>query len=321
MTRRLLLALFAALIALPAVAQEKKKVVLIPGKPSHGYAQHEHKAGCMAIADWINKGAPGFEAVVTDEGWPKDEAVLDGAAAVLIYSDGGNGHPALAHLPKLDELHNKGVGIGLLHYAVEAGDGKKQPDGRKEFLKWVGGYFETFYSVNPHWQGMFTAFPQHPVAGGLKPFQTNDEWYYNMRFRENMEGVTPILTAIPPDSTRTKKDDAHGGNAAVRAAVGKNQPEHVMWVSQNANGSRGFGCTGAHNYTNFANDSFRKAILNAIVWTAKGEVPTAGIEVPRPTVDELLKTVTKKKPETFDIATEQAKQDEWNKPLAAPAGK
>ena len=50
------------------------------------------------------------------------------------------------------------------------------------------------------------------MTSGVKPFWTNDEWYYHMRFRPDMQGVTPILSAIPPDSTRQGKDDPHGGN-------------------------------------------------------------------------------------------------------------
>ncbi len=315
----LLMMILAGLVAMPAAAQDKKKIVFIPGPPSHGYAQHEHKAGCIALADWINKGAPGFEAVVLAEGWPKDEAPLDGAAAVIMFCDGGNGHMALPHLAKLDELNAKGVGIGCIHYGVEPGDGKKQPDGRKEFLKWIGGYFETMYSVNPHWQASFMEIGKHPVGNGVKPFTTNDEWYYHMRFRENMEGVTPILTAVPPDSTRKGKDDAHGGNPDVRAGLGKNIPEHVVWVSQNANGSRGFGCTGAHFHLNWGNDSFRKTILNAIVWVAKGEVPANGIDTTRPSVDELLQNVTKAPPKGYDKAAEQKKLEDGNKPPVAVA--
>jgi hypothetical protein len=34
-----------------------------------------------------------------------------------------------------------------------------------------------------------------PFAVEVKPFTVHDEWYYHMRFRESMEGVTPILTA------------------------------------------------------------------------------------------------------------------------------
>ncbi len=45
--------------------------------------------------------------------------------------------------------------------------------------------------------------PEHPITRGVKPFKINDEWYYHMRFREEMEGVTPILTDLPPDATLT----------------------------------------------------------------------------------------------------------------------
>ena len=71
-----------------------------------------------------------------------------------MYCDGGNSHPALKHLKELQALHDKGVGIGCIHYAVEPGDENKKGDnGRAEFLDWIGGYFETFYSINPHWTG------------------------------------------------------------------------------------------------------------------------------------------------------------------------
>ena len=38
---------------------------------------------------------------------------------------------------------------------------------------------------------------------------------------------------------------------------------------------------------NWKNDDFRKIVLNAIVWTAHGEVPTAGIASETPSADEL----------------------------------
>ena len=36
----------------------------------------------------------------------------------------------------------------------------------------------------------------------MKPFPISDEWYFNMRFRPEMKGVTPILVAKPDDHTR-----------------------------------------------------------------------------------------------------------------------
>ena len=36
---------------------------------------------------------------------------------------------------------------------------------------------------------------------------------------------------------------------------------------------RGFGFTGGHNHRSWQNDGYRKIILNAILWTAKVDVP------------------------------------------------
>jgi type 1 glutamine amidotransferase len=295
-----------------AAGGAKKKIFLLAGGPSHGFGAHDHLAGCHLLAKRLNDNVPGVEATVI-QGWPKEKDALDDAAAVIMYCDGGGGHMALTHTKELNALHNKGVGIGCIHYAVEVPKGKAG----ENWIKWMGGYFETHWSVNPHWIGHFTSIPGHPVANGVKPFKTNDEWYYNMRFRENMQGVSPILSAIPPDSTRQGKDDAHGGNPEVRKGIGKNQPEHVVWVSENPNGSRGFGCTGGHVHWNWAQDDFRKTILNAIVWAAKIDVPEKGVESSRPTVDEMLQNHDEKVPENFNKEEMAKRIEEMNKPLEA----
>jgi Trehalose utilisation len=276
------LAADAAPAAAAPAAGGKKKVVFLAGGRSHGYGSHDHLAGSHILAKRI-KEVPGFDAVVV-QGWPKDESVLDGAAAVVMYSDGGGGHFAVAHLDKLKALNEKGAGIGALHYAVEVVKGTPG----KHWLEWMGGYFETFWSINPHWMAEFKELPGHAVARGVKPFKANDEWYYNMRFRENMEGVTPILSAVPPDETRKRGAGPHSGNPEVSKGVGKNQKEHVLWVSENANGTRGFGCTGGHFHRNWAHDQFRKTVLNSIVWIAKGDVPAGGIESKRPDLEEMM---------------------------------
>lgn len=132
------------------------------------------------------------------------------------------------------------------------------------------------------------------MARGVEPFEIHDEWYYHMRFREKMEGVTPILTAVPPDETHNGGDSMYGGNPAVRARKGV--PEDLMWVYQRPGGGRGFGFTGVHAHWSWANDNFRKVLLNAVVWTAGFEVPTEGVKSPRPTIDELMAGIPKKQP-------------------------
>ena len=147
------------------------------------------------------------------------------------------------------------------------------PSGER-FLDWIGGYFEPHWSVNPHWTAKFEKFPDHPISRGVKPFEINDEWYYHMRFREGMKGVTPILTALPPKESLSRPDGPHSGNPAVRAAVlERKEPQHMAWAAEREGGGRGFGFTGGHDHWNWGDPNFRKLVLNAIVWCAHGEVP------------------------------------------------
>jgi type 1 glutamine amidotransferase len=268
-----------------------KKIVLIAGTPSHGPGQHEHRAGCLLLEKCLN-AVPGITSTVHSNGWPKSADAFDGADAIVIYSDGGGGHPAIKpdRLQLLGGLMKKGVGLGCIHYAVEVPKDKGGP----EFLDWIGGYFETFWSVNPHWDGDFKELPNHPITRGVKPFKIRDEWYYHMRFREGMKGVTPILTAIPPDSTRGKEgaNSSHGGNPHVFARKG--MPEHVMWATERPDGGRGFGISGAHYHKNWGDENFRKVVLNAILWIAKTEVPTDGVKC-NLTADDLAANLDPKK--------------------------
>jgi hypothetical protein len=112
---------------------------------------------------------------------------------------------------------------------------------------------------------------------GVKPFEIQDEWYFHMRFRDGMKGITPILAAVPPESTMSRPDGPHEGNPEVREAVKRGDLETVAWACQRADGGRGFGFTGAHYHKNWGNDDFRKLVLNAILWTAKIEVPSEGV--------------------------------------------
>jgi type 1 glutamine amidotransferase len=269
--------IFAAVFfaAVLQVSAADKKVVLIAGKPSHGPGAHEHNAGVLLLKKCLDE-VSGVKAEVQLNGWPDDEKIFDGADAIVLYMDGGPNHPALQNnrLQKLDALMKRGVGLACLHYAVEPTIER----GEKEFLDWIGGAFEINWSVNPHWDAEFKTFPKHPITRGVKPFKINDEWYFHMRFREGMKGVTPILSAIPPETTMNRGEGTHQGNPAVREAVKKGEPQHVAWAAVRKNGGRGFGFTGAHVHNNWGDENFRKVVLNAILWIAKADVPKNGVE-------------------------------------------
>ena len=278
MSKRPLLALlaFAAVCALTASAPaaETTKIVLVAGRPSHGPGDHEFNAGCKLLAKCLGE-VPGVDPVFVAGGWPKDEAVFEGARTIVFFMDGGGGHPIIQkdHLEKIQKLTDKGVGLVCLHYAVEV---PKGTPGDK-FLDWLGGYYESGFSTNPHWTADIITIPDHPTTRGVKPFAVRDEWYFNIRFRPEMKGVTPILAAKPDDSTR------QGVSASPRGPYqhivdAKGRDEVLAWAVERPDGGRGFGFTGAHAHKNWGDPSFRKLVLNAILWSAKFDVPEGGVE-------------------------------------------
>ncbi|HUR47837.1 MAG TPA: ThuA domain-containing protein [Candidatus Saccharimonadales bacterium] len=267
-----LLLVVAGLLAAPAFSADKK-IVLIAGRPSHPPGMHEFRAGSLLLQKCLSE-TPGVTTVVYSNGWPQSSATLQGADAVVIYADGGAGHPVLVgdHRKVLSDLAAKGVGIGFMHYGVEI----PSTNGGPEFLEWVGGFYEHEFSCNPMWSPNYQTFPNHPVARGVKPFTNKDEWYFNIHFREDRKGITPILVAKPSDEVRKGKYVyPQGPYKHIIAASGRD--ETMMWVYERPDGGRGFGFTGGHTHAHWGNDSQRKVVLNALLWLAKADIPKDGV--------------------------------------------
>jgi hypothetical protein len=247
------------------LAEGRKKIVLVAGTPSHRPGDHEFNAGSLILKKCLDK-APGVLPAVYLNGWPKDPTAFDNADSILLYMDGGANHPLTREnrLEEIGRLMQQGVGLCCVHYAVEIPNEKGGP----ELLKWIGGYYEKGYSINPHWVANFERLPEHPIARGVKPFAIRDEWYFNIRFREGASGIDPILVATPPEEgRRTEAAKQHPG-----------RPEILAWATERPDGGRGFGFTGGHTHLNWGDAYFRTLVLNALVWTAKGEIPPEGIQ-------------------------------------------
>jgi type 1 glutamine amidotransferase len=262
-----------------AAPKSVKKIVFVADTGSHGNrGNHEFLAGAILLARTINAAYPGtaYAVVHTKDHWPKDVSHAD--AIVVLLNHGGS-----AVNPAVQAAVDRGAGFMGVHYAVEVNKGK-QGDA---FLKWMGGYFETYWSVNPHWKAEIKSLPEHPITRGVKPFTINDEWYYHMRFVDGMAGVTPILSAVPPASS-LHKDPQRGTNPTVADEVADGKPQHLAWAYERPNhGGRGFGFTGLHVHANLADDNFRTALLNAVAWTAGLEVPKNGVPSKTPTQKDL----------------------------------
>ncbi len=260
-------------VAVTVAADKPRKLVLIAGKPSHPPLMHEFRAGSLLLEKCL-QGVPGFTIEVHTNGWVRDEKTFADADAVVIYADGGGGHPAVQanHKETLAALIKRGVGFGCMHYGVEVLKDK----GGAEFKDWIGGYYENSYSCNPIWEPEYKSFIPHPITRGVQPFKTKDEWYFNMRFRDDMSGVKSILVAKPSDAVR---DGPYvypkGPYPHIQAAKGRD--EVMMWAVERPDGGRGFGFTGGHFHLNWGNDQQRKLLLNAFLWLAKAEVPKNGV--------------------------------------------
>lgn len=261
------------LLAAADASASDRKLVLLAGKPSHPPGAHEFRAGCLLLQQCL-KEVPGLTTLVYSNGWPQDPRAFDGADAVVIYADGGGGHPAIQgdRLKFLEDLLKRGVGFGAMHYACEVPKDK----GGAEFLAWLGGHYEHLYSCNPMWTPVFEKFPDHPATRGVEPFRILDEWYFNLRFRPDMQGLTPLLVAKPSDAVRKGPYVWPAGPYEhVLAASGRD--EVMMWAVERPDGGRGFGFTGGHYHKNWGDLQFRKVVLNALLWLAKVEVPKQGV--------------------------------------------
>ena len=290
MTRSEFLRVLAAGAAVPLARPRRAagqdgplKLVLIAGSPSHPPGMHEFRAGTLILERRLAQ-LPGLVVERHDNGWVADEATLDTADALVIYSDGARKHPLKdkGRLELVGRLVAGGMGLGCMHYGVEV----VPEDAGEEFRQWLGGHYEHEWSCNPIWTPTFEEFPDHPVANGVRPFAVEDEWYFNMRFREGFDATgpreidgarfTPILVAKPSDEVR---DGPYvypkGPYAHIQAAKGRD--EAMLWTLERPDGGRGFGFTGGHFHRNWQNDEFRKVVVNAIAWLAGFRVPSLGI--------------------------------------------
>ena len=146
--------------------------------------------------------------------------------------------------------------------------------------RWIGGYYETNFSVNPMWKPAFNKFPNHPITRGVGPFATHDEWYFSMRWTADAAAkakITPILVSTPSDEVRKGPYvSPRGPYDHIIAASG--QAETMMWAYERPGGGRGFGFTGGHTHANWGDPNQRKIMLNALLWLAKVDVPAKGVE-------------------------------------------
>ncbi len=253
-----------------------KKIVLVAGSKSHGPGDHEFFAGTAVLVKLL-KQTQGVWPVMVRDGWPKNEKIFDGAAALVFYMDGRGGHPVVQkdRLKLLQKHIDGGAGWVNLHYAVDY-----EPKHGETVVSWMGGYYDPRTSTNPHWDANIRTLPKHPITRGVKPFEIRDEWYFNMHWIgdaadvKDAKNVTPILQALPPDNTR--------GTADAKKHLGR--VETMAWAYEREKG-RAFGFTGGHMHRNWGDANFRRTVVNSILWSANVDIPEDGAKVEFDAID------------------------------------
>ena len=148
-----------------AFASSKKKIVFVAGNRSHGWGAHEFNAGSLLMEAHLKETiGDKIETVVHKNGWPKVSNPFDGADAIVLFMDGGGGHPINRNLDQVKKEIDRGCGLMCMHYAVEVPAGRSG----KALQQWIGGYYETGWSINPHWVAASKLNKNHPVTRGVQ---------------------------------------------------------------------------------------------------------------------------------------------------------
>ncbi|MBA3896700.1 MAG: cupin domain-containing protein [Sphingomonadaceae bacterium] len=277
-TRIVALSLAASALVAPALAcAADKPVIVLIGAREQGYpaGEHDFPDGVLKLERLIKASAAfaDAKAVVRSYpvGFPKNLTEIDDASVVVLYlgvTKGPDGRRSPLQEPavkaELGKLMARGVGLVALHQAFTLPE--KSAD--LPLADWLGGVrvdTDRTTEIAP----VTVAAKGHPVARGLGAFETLDEFYPTISFGHTTR-VTPILNAhIHTQYANGKPTFADPAENAV-----------VAWANERADGGRAFGYAGLHYLLALDDPQVRKLLLNAILWTAKGDVPPGGVTAP-----------------------------------------
>lgn len=284
----LLVTLLAAQLnySVAVAAETLPHVVFIAGKASHGYGEHEHNAGGALLVKDLNASGV-VRATLYRNGWPS-QGIDSDADTVVLYMDGDGGHEALEHMQELSTLMDRGTGLVAIHFATHV----PHDVGESVFLDWLGAYYNSETSTNPHWRGKFRPVDSHPISRGVRAFEALDEFYFNLRFTDKT-GLRRVLVGTPPDKARQHIPHPRrtlylfGGSVPEEVRENYGRPETISWAFERENGGRSFGFTGGHYHWNWGNAHYRKLVLNGIVWSTGVRVPAHGVPTSAQSVSEL----------------------------------
>lgn len=244
------IALFAS-TANSLSAAEPTKILLIGHKLDHPWGSHMYLHTLSMLAKCA-ENTDGVETVVSD-GWPTDKAKLAGVHSIVVYSSPGAEFLVDGpHADELDKLMKSGVGLMAIHWGTAVYEKNLDRLGDR-WITYLGGCWVSNVGLSTENSRLMQLAPKHPICRGWSNFDLHDEFYLN--------------PTIP------------SGTTSVLEITAKGKPLVVGWARERADGGRAFGTTLGHYYRNYQREPFRQMIVNAMLWTAKVEIPEGGAPI------------------------------------------
>lgn len=240
------------------MAQQPKKIVLVAGEIAKQdvVGHHDYIAGCKCLEILLPQ-TKHVSVEFVQNGWPAQTSVFDDAHSIVFYMDGGGKQSFLTEpqrIEKIQKLMDRGVGLVLIHQAVDF------PDSVGEQAKsWVGGAYLPG-STRGHWDSKHVDFPSHPITRGVVPWEINDGWLNGLQFVSGMKGVTPLVWSGKKYA---------GSRAGLDADI-------VGYSYDRPNGGRSFSFTGLDAHSAWSLKGMRQLVVNGVLWTAGVDIPSVG---------------------------------------------
>ena len=283
----------------------KKKLIILTGDDlNHVCGTHEFNAGGKLIKSSIENSMLAEHVEVEHvHNWPDDTSVFDGVDMVLHYYKGNKAHLLNENAVLVDALTKQGVGQMFVHYACD-------PDTsiNEQFKNWTGGVYKDKWSTNPYWT-LKSELEKHPINKGVNEYTMHDEWYLKIDFESlPVKGYDELSVGKVHSVMSGENKDTKPHNKYKKAVKNDDGSARVVfWAKESESGSRGIAVTGAHYHTAWANDEFRKQILNGVTWGLKLKVPKEGIDSPAITLEQLNENLDKRKPKQKKLKLKLAK--------------
>ena len=251
---------------------------------------------CASSPDWLRQ-TPNVWPVLVAEGWPKNEAILQNAKALVVYADGGIKLPFLAPQrwgEQVKSLVNHGASMVMLHQSVDI------PAEHSDEVTVRGSAARSSRISAAAATGIMelpaTSPRTRPCAASPRLPHRFDGWLYNLHFAP---GVTPMLRGAVRKSRAPVPMRRLIPTARRRSA----------WAYQRPAGGRSFAFTGCDLHRNWSiEERQRRLVVNGILWSAGVEVPAEGAPA-----------VLGKVPMNANLDTKPAKTPAAEKPAAPVA--